>query len=123
MAILSGEKLFSGVLPGDWLPLLERLFELDRLIESKSVDAPLTTEQYRQAHELRLQMLQYAGSLDEELPSGLRATSASFRRWFSEAVLLWLSFGDSCGIVLLDTLKTEGRPPDFLIDLRATDIQ
>ncbi len=113
MAHLSDDALFHGSLPAQWQPLLELLRDLDALTsEATSLDS-----RRPRAAALRAKMLAHAAHLEEDLPSNLRETHADYRRWFTEAVLLWPWFAEAGGKVLLDTLggtSLANFPVDFI---------
>src|SRR5262245_55409448 len=100
MAYLSDKTIFDGTLPLQWRPLLELLHELDLLNHRE--ESP--DQQLKRATRLEAEMLREAGGLDEELPQSLRTSSPEYRRWFTEAALLWRFFVDVGAPVLVDTI-------------------
>jgi hypothetical protein len=115
---LSDDNLFFDSLPRDWLPLLELLHELDLLVSQRHTGA--LEELRTKADLLRTQILENARLLSEETPPKLQASSPEFRRWFTEAVLLWPLFADTGGVVLANTIGTTVLA-NYPVDFRANE--
>ena len=113
---LSDDTLLASDVPAAWRPLLEHIRQFEKLSRIKPTEEKLSSANRDRAAELRKKILAEASQWRERAPSTLQAGSQHLRRWFTEAVLLWLWFGESCGKVVVDTLgsTTLSRfPVDF----------
>jgi len=106
MAELSRENLFVARLPAEWRPLVELLRELDALVSSRKEGEPITPEQRASAARLRAHMIERCRAMVDDFPPSLRSQSPEFKRWFTEAALLWPWFAEAGGPVLVDTVPT-----------------
>ena len=111
--ILSAAALFEPALPAAWGPTLDLLADIEEL-----QDATKGSREEREARgrDLRERLMRGIDVLSEPIPDELHVASASFRTWFTEAVLLWLRFAGSSSAPLIDTVTS--RPLlDFPLDL------
>jgi hypothetical protein len=120
MAQLADDKLFSGTLPGEWHPLLVLLQELDALASLPKEGQETLEARRERARSLRARMVAQARRLEEDIPQTLLAASPEFRRWFTEAALLWCHFADAGGTVRVDTIPTVTLA-DYPLDFPRTE--
>ncbi|WP_441289295.1 hypothetical protein ACSRUE_00440 [Sorangium sp. KYC3313] len=111
--ILCAAALFEPALPAAWGPTLDLLADIEEL-----QDATKGSREEREARgrDLHDRLMRGIDALSEPTPDEFHAASASFRAWFTEAVLLWLRFAGSSSAPLIDTVAS--RPLlDFPLDL------
>ena len=120
MSVLSEEQLFAPTLPERWGRVLEALADIDDLRSGPS----LTKDDRRaEAHAIYRRLLDETDDLVEETPPDCSHESPGFRRWFSEAVLLWSRFAETGSAPLIDTVGTptlQEFPLDLPLDAEAS---
>jgi hypothetical protein len=113
MTLLEASRLFDRTLPEASAWVLEALYELDELKNGPSLTRG---ERRAQAELVYRRLLDGLEPLREPtLPEHAR-DSASFRQWFSEAVLLWMRFARSGSAPLVDSVGSQTLK-EFPIDL------
>lgn len=118
MTILSRQHALSPYLPDAWAGALEALARIQQLTEEETELSVRQTE----ARALYAQLLEQAWAYREPIPESLSVEAPNFRRWFSEAVLLWMRYGETSSAPLVDTAGTRTLakfPVDFPVDAGA----
>ncbi|WP_437672609.1 hypothetical protein [Sorangium sp. So ce131] len=111
--ILCAGALFEPTLPAAWAPTLHLLADIEELQDEAKGSREQREARGRDLHD---RLMRGIDALSEPVPDELHAASASFRTWFTEAVLLWLRFAGSSSAPLVDTVAS--RPLlDFPLDL------
>ncbi len=113
MTVLDASHLLDKALPADWAPVIEALAEVKRLKKSKA--AP-KSERSAEANLLYQKVLTTLASIEEPIPANLKHTRPEFKRWFAEAVLLWISLAKTGSDPLLDSVGADSLEK-FPIDL------
>jgi hypothetical protein len=113
MTALDAAALFERTLPASYGWVLEALSEIDRL---KASPALSRAERRERAVALYAELRAGLASLREPTPSEHTHDSARFRRWFAEALLLWIRFAKTGSTPLLDSVGS-ATLASFPIDL------
>ncbi|MCA9634272.1 MAG: hypothetical protein KC766_41790 [Myxococcales bacterium] len=119
MTILSRAHALSPSLPDAWAPALEALARIQEL--TKGPEEELAQRQ-AEARALYAQLLEQAWAYREPIPESLSVEAPNFRRWFSEAVLLWMRYAETSSAPLVDTAGTRTLakfPVDFPVNAGA----
>jgi hypothetical protein len=121
VSALDAARLFERTLPASFGWVLEALAEIDRL---KTAPGLSRAERREQAVALYAELSAGLGGLTEPTPSDQTRDSARFRRWFAEALLLWLRFAETGSQPLLDSVGSAtlaAFPVDAPSDARAAE--
>ena len=116
MSELGASNLFEPTLPERFAWVFDALSELDELRQPSSVSKD---ERRSRASVLHGQLLGGMTLLEEPTPPQHRHDTPAFRRWFSEAVLLWVRFAHTGSVPLVDSVGSEtlaAFPVDLPID-------
>jgi hypothetical protein len=118
---LDDAALFEPTVPASWGRVVEALAEFEALVRD---ERPLS-ELRLDAARLRRAIHADPAVLCGEIPARLRRDSADYRRWFSEAALLWTRFAAAGGTIVIDSLGSATLPhfaADFPDDERAREV-
>jgi hypothetical protein len=113
MTLLEAGSLLDRTLPASSAWVISALFEIDEL---KNGAGPGKEARKARATELYSQLLAGLRSLHEPTPPEHLHTSGSFRRWFTEAVLLWIRFAKTGPAPFVDSVRAQNLR-EFAIDL------
>jgi hypothetical protein len=116
MSELEASSLFDPTLPERFASVLDALSELDELRQASSLSKD---ERRARASILHERLLGDVTGLEEGTPPEHRRDAPAFRRWFSEAVLLWVRFARTGSTPLVDSVGSEtlaAFPVDLPID-------
>ena len=114
--VLCDANLLDGSLPASWAPALAQLHALDDLGQRAAREGASAAHR-AEASTLRAALLAEVARLDEPLPASLQPGQPELRRWFAEAVLLFGSFAEAGGELLIDTVgeaSLAGYPLDYV---------
>jgi hypothetical protein len=113
--VLAAASLFDPTLPAAWAGILDALADLEAI--GHATDGP-EAERHAAAHAIHERLMRDAALLLE--PAEAAADEGAHRRWFAEAVLLWMRLGKTSSPPLVDTLGARALH-DFPVDLPLAD--
>jgi hypothetical protein len=102
--VLAPLRLFDPTLPDEYAPLLSLLFELEGLMAGGGVPK---AERRARAVPLYRELTELLTKIEEPTPDDAKLGAPEFRIWFTEAVLLWVRFGQIGSTLSIDTVGAE----------------
>jgi hypothetical protein len=118
-AFLIAEHLLGDTLPEACGPVLDALAELDDLTNDRHAARAARCDA---AQAVYRRLMDHAGALVEPTPDEFGVDQQDYRRWFTEAVVLWTRLAETSSPPLVDTVGTSTLreyPLDLPMDAEA----